>query len=236
MGKIRRNRTKFHLSTKNSQIEESTNQEIGVPKDLLTIQLPPLSLNPFSGGQISTSSFDQKEHEEKKIDFTSDVASVNVQEKSAESNIHLNKKERRKLKRQKFLEKLEVTRVTKESKKAAKKRSEVPVVGDLKPMCLALSDITKIISSVEDSQTDAKIVSTKKKRKRKPKWLKEKLKNTDPLEGFKTINEKGIKKIQSKRTQKHMVCEIQRLQKLVSDKKFNGVNLILTDTNTKKAV
>lgn len=251
MGKVRRNRTKYHFSAKCNEGEVNDSEQGGLQPQFSVLQLPPLSTNPFSQISIAASSLDLqgnsgsnsgiKENETLESSLPEKLEQISSGTKSV---LHLKKKEKRKLKREQFLQKLEVTRRTQEKKKEAKKRSEIPVVGDLKPMTLALGDITRIISTesndkVVDSNTlsidEVKKISIKKKRRRKPKWVKEKMKNVDPLEKFKNIDDSCMKKIQSKRTQKHMLYEIHKFQELVSGPTFQNTSMQFLKAKNKNA-
>lgn len=222
MGKIRRERTKFHASS-NKKPKDVEIVDLDTPESTLQpVSYPSLSENPFSNIFISNSELSQT------LDINNNeiAAPVNPDIKESKINagqvkVHLNKKEKRKQRRENFLKKLSLTKISKEKEKSAKTRASVPVVGDLQPMTLALPTIEAIIGK---NNEDKSRHSKKAKRRRKPKRLR----GLNKDENFKTLDETGRKKIQSKRTQKHMLYEIHRFKKLLSDPDYkkNSMTMI----------
>ncbi|CAB3990159.1 Hypothetical predicted protein [Paramuricea clavata] len=131
MGKIRRVRTKRHIeAVKNKTSEDNSNTTEFLPNESNLPALFPVN-NLFELAQ-----------ENAKIDDATDVAQesgkINTEEKLTA------KKDKRKLRHEKFLKKLHTSKTVEESCKATKKRQKTVITGDLNPLTQALLDIDKL--------------------------------------------------------------------------------------------
>lgn len=82
---------------------------------------------------------------------TSDVAGIKTV---------VGKKDKRLKKRQDFLSKLQAEKNAVKERRAAKKRAETPVVGDLNPMTAALAELDSIMQSSQPRTADESKVDT----------------------------------------------------------------------------
>ncbi|XP_038048796.1 protein FAM207A-like [Patiria miniata] len=78
---------------------------------------------------------------------------------------HITKKEKMKLRHDKWLEKMETIQVAKRNKKNAKKRSERPIIGDLNPLNQALPELSEIIALSHRKTQESKKAQEKKEHK-----------------------------------------------------------------------
>lgn len=152
MGKIRRTRTKRHIEAVKSNSNENENSVDFAPNQSELPAVFPVN-NLFDIGD--------------KNQTGKDVANIDTEpeRKDEESKIKT-KKDRRKIRHEKFLKKLHASKLVKEDIEKSKKRQNTVITGDLYPLTLALLDIDKLSSSKTDEKKRRNMKKESKKSSR----------------------------------------------------------------------
>nr|XP_054753537.1 ribosome biogenesis protein SLX9 homolog [Lytechinus pictus] len=134
MGKIKRQRRKLHPPAVKAKDEVNTNE-------MDTGQLQPSVLFPSKGIFPTSSAKDTlptcRTEEDDRMTF--------VSKKSIKGSKQLSKVEKRKLRHDKWLEKMDTISSAKKKAMDAKKRAGIPVVGDMHPLNEALPELSEIL-------------------------------------------------------------------------------------------
>lgn len=149
MGKIRRTRTKRHIEAVKSDLQSDGNDN---------------SFEPNESGLPTLFPVDNLFKTAEKVKESVNITSVKP-EIEDEETLHQTKKDRRKIRHEKFLKKLHVSKMVKENDKKAKERQKTVITGDLNPLTLALLDIDNLSSSCNKDKKKRK--NTKKPRDKK---------------------------------------------------------------------
>lgn len=185
MGKVRRQRQKYHLSAKSKSGNDHTKTEDNDGKcNLLTSNIFKSDENIFAG--INIKHEDLYKNIPRDFDATSVISSKSRREEKLETQ-HLTKKEKLKLRREKFMKKIDVIEQSVKEAKNRKKRQKTVVVGDLKPLMDALPSLEELA----DSRTKKEFL----KLNRKPKGIlklkqRQKQQSADVKMFKKVINDK----------------------------------------------
>ncbi|XP_072034356.1 ribosome biogenesis protein SLX9 homolog [Amphiura filiformis] len=160
MGKIRRQRQKFHLLAKRKQ---NTNNESS--KNEGTLPVPYNVIFPtealFSSEDTSNLNFlGQKLPEAQEDDRMTYISKKSVHEEG-----QLKKKDRKKIRHERWLQKIETIKQAKKTKQAAQQRSQVAIVGDLHPLSQALPELSQVLRLGDSKKQQPQIRSQKKKKK-----------------------------------------------------------------------
>ncbi|XP_002125233.3 uncharacterized protein LOC100179345 [Ciona intestinalis] len=226
MGKVRNKKSRIHLkatkvATNDKEIEPEESNDYN-NNDKAEI-LPNLENNPFLGLKIDPALLTKQSLQESEIENndasgkTKFLSKKRVTESFGETV--KTKKEKMNRRREMFLQKLEVNQRIAKKQKQAKQRAKNPVVGDMHGLKLALTEIPKLRSEIPTV-----IAKTKKKSRRKRK-KESSLQKVEKV----SLTDKDMRRVRSKRTQKHMLNEIAKLQSMMKDKSYqsNSKEIIL---------
>lgn len=135
MGKVRRLRQKYHATLKN---ESTQNQDVPAKENHPHLPITVPSDNLFAGINIDVAAL--------KTQLSDDTRSVKSQ-KSTVKTRPLPKKDKLKLRRERFMKKIDVLGRIKKEQKAEKKRRKTPIIGDVNPLRDALPSLESLLKN-----------------------------------------------------------------------------------------
>ncbi|XP_002734316.1 ribosome biogenesis protein SLX9 homolog [Saccoglossus kowalevskii] len=153
MGKLKRVRQKLHVSAvKNIDInkKEEHNQAVSDrqsrSKGVLNLPVIFPTQGLFSGTDIDVNQLTKSLKNEENVDTQSTVTNKSGQ---------LKKKVKRKARHELFIQKIDAIKLAKKKDNEAKKRAQIPVVGDLQPLAMALPDLSEILQKTDKKKPRA---------------------------------------------------------------------------------
>lgn len=151
MGKVKRQRTKLRGKSNANQQEHPVSHQSAVSDNEVETrpEITPTE-NPFGNTKIDLSTLATRlmpSTDEKEDDRLSFISKGSIRK----GNQQLKKKDKRKLRHEKWLEKVDAIQQTKKRQKERMKRAKTPVVGDLEPMMSALPELSEIIRMSEEA-------------------------------------------------------------------------------------
>lgn len=169
MGKIKRQRRKLHPPAAKPKVNDESDQmdEDGLQPSTV---FPTQGLFAGSVGGHSLPDHSQgKSWGEEEEDEEDDRRSF-ISKKSVKGDKQLSKVEKRKLRHERWLEKIDTINTAKRKASDAKKRADVPVVGDMHPLHDALPELSEILRiGQQHGQTKSKNNQPDKKPRATPK-------------------------------------------------------------------
>ncbi|XP_071791508.1 ribosome biogenesis protein SLX9 homolog [Asterias amurensis] len=170
MGKIKTKRHKLHTPARATSArkadDESTKADLSKIKASL---IPPGAEFPTRGlfhlpstspaGSLQTN-LPQEAREDDEEDRRSFIS-----KKSIKGQGRITKKDKMKMRHDKWLQKIETIQVAKRSAKEAKRRSERPIIGDLNPLNQALPELSEIIALSQRKTQEAQKAVDKRQHK-----------------------------------------------------------------------
>ncbi|XP_071942510.1 uncharacterized protein [Antedon mediterranea] len=157
MGKIKRKRSKYHLPvSKLGQGNKDIDTEM--PDDVEISSTPVFQTE----GLFSLPNFDLSSINTQLKPPEDDTRSF-ISKKSIKDGQQLKKKDKMKIRHDKWLEKIETVKSNKKKKSEAKKRANTAIVGDLQPLTEALPELTEILKITKRTNAEKHADSLKKK-------------------------------------------------------------------------